>query len=164
MLLRTHLAVIIAAVILFFPHIAGINNKIIFIFIALIATMLPDIDTGFSTLGKMKGFRFLQFFVRHRGFIHSFTFAILISLILAIFWPVASLGFFLGYGLHLFIDGFTIEGIQPFWPYSKKSFWRLKTGSLFETTLFISFVFIDIFCPLVLNHSIILQSNSVFSI
>jgi len=142
MLLRTHLAIIVAALLLFLPH---INNKIIFIFVALIATMLPDIDTGFSTIGKMQGFRFLQFFVRHRGFIHSFTFCIIVSIILAIFWPVASLGFFLGYGLHLFIDSFTKDGIQPFWPYKKTSSWHFKTGSLVETTLFVFFILLDIF-------------------
>jgi len=141
MLLRTHLAIVVAALLLFLPH---VNNKIIFVFVALIATMLPDIDTGFSTLGKMKGFRFLQFFVRHRGFIHSFTFAILVSLIFAFFWPVGSLGFFLGFGIHLFVDSFTKDGIQPFWPYKKTSSWHLKTGSLVETTVFVFFILVDV--------------------
>ena len=144
MLLRTHLAIVIMALLLFLPHIDGASAKIIFIFITLIATMLPDIDTGFSTIGKFRGFRFLQFFVRHRGIIHSFSFAIAVSIILAIFWPMASLGFFLGYGIHLLVDSFTIDGIQPFWPYKKTSSWRLKTGSLIETTLFITFILIDI--------------------
>ena len=141
MLLRTHLALVVFVIILFVQY---VNNKLLFIFIALIATMLPDIDTSFSTIGKFKGFRFFQFFVRHRGFIHSFTFCILISLLLAVFWPVISLAFFIGYGSHLFMDSFTVEGIQPFWPYKKKSSWRLRTGSLIETSLFLIFVFIDL--------------------
>lgn len=141
MLLRTHLALVVLAIILFVSH---VNNQLLFVFVALIATLLPDVDTGFSTIGKYKEFRFLQFFVRHRGIIHSFTFCIIISVLLAIFLPVISLAFFLGYGLHLFVDSFTKEGIMPFWPYKKRSSWHLKTGSLFETSLFITFVLLDI--------------------
>ena len=141
MLLRTHLALIVAAILLFIQH---VNNKILFIFVALIATMLPDIDTGFSNLGRLKGMGFLHFFVKHRGIIHSFTFCIIISVVLAVFWPVISLGFFLGYALHLFLDSFTREGIIPFWPYKERSSWRLRTGSLVETTLFLFLVLIDI--------------------
>lgn len=141
MLLRTHLAFIVLALILFVPH---VTNNLLFIFTALIATMLPDIDTGFSTIGKFKGFRFLQFFVRHRGIFHSFSFCILVSLVFAIFWPVVALPFFLGYGLHLFVDSFTQEGIIPFWPYSRKSLWRLRTGGMIETTLFLFLILLDI--------------------
>ena len=141
MMLRTHLALAIFAIVLFVQH---VNNKLLFIFIALIATALPDIDSGFSTFGKMKGFRFLQFFVKHRGIVHSFTLCIIISLLLAVFWPVISFGFFLGYALHLFVDSFTIEGIMPFWPYKKKSSWRLRTGSLVETSLFLFLILVDI--------------------
>ena len=141
MMLRTHIAVVIFAILLFVQY---VNNKLLFVFVALIAASLPDIDTGFSTMGKFKGFRILQFFVRHRGLIHSFTLCIIISLALAFFWPVVSFGFFLGYGLHLFVDSFTIEGIMPFWPYSKKSSWRFKTGSLTETVVFLLFILIDI--------------------
>jgi len=112
--------------------------------VTLIATLLPDIDTGFSTIGKFKGFSFLQFFVKHRGPFHSFTFCIIVSFLLAFFLPSASLAFFMGYGIHLFVDSFTMEGIIPFWPYKKKSNWRLKTGSLVETSIFLAFVLIDI--------------------
>ena len=142
MLIRTHLAFIILALILFVPQ---IDSKIIFIFVALLATLIPDVDSGFSTLGQLKGFRFLQFFVKHRGIIHSFTTCITLSIILAIFLPVTALPFFLGYGLHLFIDSFTVEGITPFWPIKKKSSWRLRTGSMLESTLFLSLVLADLF-------------------
>ncbi len=141
MLIRTHLAFVILALILFVPH---VPDKILFIFVALIATMIPDIDSAFSTLGKNKSFRGLQFFVKHRGIIHSFTFAVSVSVVLAIFWPVLSLPFFLGYGLHLFLDSFTREGIVPFWPYSKRSSWGIKTGGIIETTLFLFLILFDI--------------------
>lgn len=141
MLLRTHLALVVFAIILFVGH---VNSKLLFILVTLVATMLPDVDTAFSTIGKQKGFRILQFFVRHRGPIHSFSFCILVSIILAFFLPTVSFGFFLGYGLHLFVDSFTVEGIIPFWPYPRKSFWRLKTGSLIESSLFLVFVLVDL--------------------
>lgn len=141
MLLRTHLALVVFAIILFVGH---VNNQLLFVFVTLVATMLPDIDSAFSTLGRKRGFRILQFFVVHRGPIHSFSFCILISLVLAFFFPVVSFGFFLGYGLHLFVDSFTKEGIIPFWPYPRKSNWRLKTGSLLEGSLFLIFVFLDL--------------------
>jgi membrane-bound metal-dependent hydrolase YbcI (DUF457 family) len=147
MLIRTHLALSVLAVFLFLPH---VSSKFLFIIVCLVATFIPDIDSGFSTLGKRGVFRVLQVFTKHRGFIHSFTFCLLISLILAVFWPVASLGFFLGYGLHLFSDSFTREGITPFWPYNKTSSWRLKTGGRIETSIFVFLLLADLFMLVVL--------------
>lgn len=151
MMLRTHLALTILVVLLFLPH---VSHQFWFVLIALIATLVPDIDTGYSTVGKMKGFRILQFFARHRGIFHSLTFCILISLLLALFWPVASLGFFLGYSLHLFMDSFTKEGIMPFWPYKRISSGILKTGSLTETTMFIILIIIDLLVLIFIARSI----------
>jgi len=144
MMLRTHLAIVIFAILLFLSHISSISNKIIFVVIALIATLIPDLDTGFSTIGKMKGSKILRFFVRHRGFFHSFSFCIVVSVIFAFFIPILALPFFLGYSLHLFADSFTFEGIKPFWPLRYSSSWRLRTGSLTETSLFVFFVVLDL--------------------
>ncbi len=141
MLIRTHLAIAAFFIILFFNH---VNSKIVFVVMVIAATFLPDIDCAASTLGQHKIFRFLQFFVKHRGMIHSFSMAFLISLILAVVWPVASLGFFLGYGIHLFGDSFTKEGIQPFWPYSKKSYGFITTGGRMEITVFVIFIIVDL--------------------
>ncbi len=142
MLIRTHLAIAVFAMLLFVQQ---VNNKLVFVFVALIATMLPDIDCAFSTLGKNKGLRFLQFFIDHRGPIHSLTFCLVISFVLAFFWPTLAFGFFLGYAIHLFSDSFTKEGIMPFWPYPKKSSWRLKTGGVFESGVFLFFLLVDVF-------------------
>jgi membrane-bound metal-dependent hydrolase YbcI (DUF457 family) len=141
MLIRTHIALSMLVILLFLPH---ISNKFLFIGFGLLATFLPDIDSGFSTLGKNRGMKVLQVFTRHRGFIHSFTFCIMLSVLLAIFWPAACLGFFLGYSLHLFADSFTPEGVTPFWPYKGISKWYLKTGSRIETTFFISLAALDL--------------------
>lgn len=130
------------AVLLFLPH---VTNKFVFIFISLIATVFPDIDTGFSTVGRMKVTKVVQFFVRHRGLFHSFTFCVIVAVLLACVIPVLSFGFFIGYSLHLFADSFTIDGIKPFWPFKKTSYWKLRTGSYAETSLFVFFLLADIF-------------------
>lgn len=142
MLIRTHLAIAVFVMLLFVQH---VNNKLVFVFVSLIATMLPDIDCAFSTLGKGKEWRFLQFFIDHRGPVHSLTICLVVSLILAFFLPTIAFGFFLGYSVHLFVDSFTKEGIMPFWPYSKKSSWRLKTGSFLESSVLLTFLLVDAF-------------------
>lgn len=141
MMLRTHLVIAILAVLLFVSH---IKYQILFIIFALAATILPDIDCMYSTLGKSKIFRPLQFFVKHRSLIHSFTIAIILSLILAFLIPVIALPFFLGYSLHVFADAFTKEGVMPFWPWKKESSGFVRTGGKIEKGMFLVFAVIDV--------------------
>jgi membrane-bound metal-dependent hydrolase YbcI (DUF457 family) len=141
MLIRTHLAIVMFAILLFLPH---VSNGVLFFIVALIATFIPDVDNAFSTLGSKGIFRILQAFTKHRGVIHSFSFCILISILLAFFFPSIAFAFFLGYSVHLLADSLTPEGIIPFWPYSKKSDWHFKTGGRVESSLFLSFVLMDI--------------------
>ena len=141
MLLKTHLAFAVLMIILFVNH---VNNPWIFIAMVFIATVIPDLDISSSTWGRHLIFRPLQFFVKHRGIIHSFTFAVLVAVLLAIFWPVASLGFFIGYSVHLVSDSFTKEGIQPFWPLKAKSKGFIPSGGAMEESLFFSLIVIDI--------------------
>lgn len=142
MLIRTHLAVTLLGILFF---IENVEFQYIFVGVALVATFIPDIDTAYSKLGKEKIFRPLQFFVRHRGFIHSFSFLLLVILILILIYPIAALPFFLGYGLHIFLDAFTIEGIQPFYPYKKTTSGKIKTGGRLEISIFLTFVLVDLF-------------------
>ncbi|MBI2047193.1 metal-dependent hydrolase [Candidatus Pacearchaeota archaeon] len=141
MMLRTHLVIAILAVLLFVSH---VKYQILFIIFALAATILPDIDCMYSTLGKSKIFRPLQFFVKHRSLIHSFTIAIILSLILAFLIPVIALPFFLGYSLHVFADAFTKEGVMPFWPWKKESSGFVRTGGKIEKGMFLVFAVIDV--------------------
>ncbi len=141
MLLKTHLAFAVLMIILFVEF---VNSPWIFIAMVVIATIIPDLDLSSSTWGRHLIFRPLQFFVKHRGVIHSFTFAVLVSILIAVFWPVASLGFFIGYSVHLIADSFTKEGIQPFWPFKAKSKGFIASGGAIEETLFFSLIVIDI--------------------
>ena len=88
--------------------------------------------------------RVLQFFTKHRGIIHSFTFLFILTLIFVLFFPVVALGFFLGYGSHLLADSFTIIGITPFWPYRGKSFGKVHTGGKTEIIVLVSFIILNL--------------------
>jgi len=141
MLIKTHLIICVFFILLFLPV---VNHDLVFIIVALIATYLPDVDSRFSTIGHRKIARVLQWFTRHRGMIHSFTFLLVVTLFLVLFFPVVSFGFFLGYGLHLFADSFTREGIRLFYPLKNKSCGRIRTGSRIETGIFVVFLMASI--------------------
>ena len=147
MLLRTHLAFSVFVIVLFITH---VNNPWIFSLMVLVGSVLPDIDSGFSSWGRHLMFRPLQFFVKHRGIIHSLTTAVVVSIVLAIFWPIVSLGFFVGYSTHLILDSFTREGIQPFWPLKGKSHGFISSGGRIEDGIFISLVLVDVMTIIIL--------------
>jgi len=143
MLIKTHLLITFLVILLL---ISKVNHQLIFVLTALIATFIPDIDSRYSSIGKNKISRILQFFTKHRGITHSFIFLLIITLILVFIFPVIALGFFLGYGLHLFGDSFTKQGITPFYPFSKlKSSGRITTGSRIEMLLLFILVIINFF-------------------
>ncbi len=141
MLRRTHLAIGIAITLYFLPH---VTHKLLFIPILLVATLLPDIDSLTSSTGRKLIFRPLQAMVKHRGILHTYTFCIAVTLILAFVYPSSALPFFLGYSFHLLADSFTIQGIKPFWPFKVESKGLIATGSKVEQGIFFAFVLIDI--------------------
>ena len=125
MMIKTHLAITLFFVLLFVPF---VKWPLLFLVIALFATYLPDIDSKHSKIGRHFFLRPFQWFAKHRGFVHSFTFLSLITLGLVFFFPLISLAFFVGYGSHLIADSFTIEGIKPFHPW-KKTWRRSEIGT-----------------------------------
>jgi len=141
MLLKTHMAFAVFLIFLFFEHVV---HPWIFVIMVLIATILPDLDSNLSSFGRHLIFRPLQLLTKHRGIVHSFSFAILVSIILAVFLPILSLGFFLGYSVHLICDSFTREGIQPFWPLKTRSSGFIASGGRIEESLFFTLVLLDI--------------------
>jgi len=122
MLYYTHLIVA-----LFFSLLLFESFGFVFLIVALISTILPDIDTRHSRIGKYWIFRPLQFFLVHRGILHSFVFLIVVGLVLSLFSKVVAYGFLFGYGLHLFLDRIGI-----------------KVGSVLETMIFVVFVIGDL--------------------
>ncbi len=141
MFLKTHLAITLFFVLLL---INSVEDKLVFVLVAVIATYLPDIDSRFSSIGHRKIARVLQWFTKHRGIIHSFSFLLLITLFLVLFFPIISLGFFLGYGLHLLADSFTKDGIRPFYPWKKRIYGRIRTGGRVEIIVLVLFLIVDV--------------------
>jgi membrane-bound metal-dependent hydrolase YbcI (DUF457 family) len=130
--------------------ISHVENKIIFAAMVFLATIIPDMDTGFSRSGKNFAGKSLQLFVKHRGIVHSLTAGIFLSILLAVYWPVSSMGFFLGWAIHMICDSFTKDGIQPLWPLKFKSSGFILTGGKFEETLFLSMIGINLVFFLIL--------------
>jgi len=141
MIYKTHIAIGVMLAFLFFPY---VTNKWVFVPIVLFASLMPDIDSAYSYLGHKRIFRPLQFFVQHRGVIHSFTFCLLVSAIFAFFIPILALPFFLGYAGHLFADSLTIEGIRPFWPLHGESAGSIRVGGKVESSIFFFLIIIDL--------------------
>lgn len=141
MLMKTHLAISIFAILFI---ISSVSSKVVFVVVALVATLLPDIDSGFSTMGRHALFKPLQFFTQHRGMVHSFTLCLIFSLLFAFYVPVLTLPFFLGYGLHLLVDSFTTEGIRPLWPLRFEAAGLIRVGGTIERALFLAFCVADL--------------------
>ena len=138
---RTHLLFGLFLALVFLPLVI---NKLVFVPIVLLCSLLPDIDCTQSLLGKYKIFRPLQWFVKHRTFFHSMSLSIIVALIFAFYIPVLALPFFLGYSGHLFADAITIEGIRPWWPYKNEIKGKIRTGGKIETIVFYVLVALDI--------------------
>jgi len=141
MLTRTHLAISIFFILLFFPF---FENKFVFCGVMFVSTLLPDIDSSRSKLGKNFLLRPLQFFFGHRGILHSFTFALMVSMLIFFFSQEASIAFFFGYGLHLLVDSLTVRGITPLYPISKKWKGVIKTGGWSEVIIFVILILVNI--------------------
>lgn len=146
MLRRTHVAIGIGAALYFFPF---VTHHFLFVFMAFFGSLLPDVDSMHSRLGRNIVFRPVQFATKHRGIFHSFTLCLAFSFVLALMWPLLAFGFFLGYALHLIADSFTPQGIRPFWPMSWDSRGPIITGSLAEKVVFAMTLIVD--CALVLR-------------
>jgi len=141
MLVKTHLVISLFFILILMPI---VNNPVAFTVVFLVATVLPDVDSRFSFIGQKKIARVLQFFTKHRGIIHSFTLLFLIVFFLILFFPTLSLGFFLGYGIHLFVDSFTKDGIVPFYPLKVKSKGMISSGGKIESGVFVVFVMLNL--------------------
>ncbi len=141
MLFRTHLAIALFVALFFLSH---VTHKLTFIPLVLAATLLPDIDSAFSKIGRGKVGQVVQLFTKHRGLLHSFTFCIIVTLFFAFYLPVFALPFFLGYALHLLLDSVTSEGIRPFWPFKNVAQGKLPVGGAIEEALCMAFIVIGV--------------------
>jgi membrane-bound metal-dependent hydrolase YbcI (DUF457 family) len=141
MLNKTHIAIGIFFMLFFINKVTHIWT---YIFIFALATLLPNLDKGLTLgIGRKNDFGRAPT-PRKRGMLHSFTFCLAVTVVLAWFLPTLSLPFFLAYGTHLIADSWTTEGIRPFWPARYIAKGSVRQGGSIEHMIFYSFVFADI--------------------
>lgn len=142
MLAKTHLVITLFLVLMLFSN---VQNFWLFVPVCLIATLLPDIDSRFSAVGKHKIFRIVNFFTKHRGMFHSFSFLLAVSVILFVFFRAILLPFAFGYATHLILDALTLSGVRIFYPLKFRARGIIKTGGIIEKTLFLGFFIADLY-------------------
>ncbi len=142
MFFRTHLVIVLFFVLLLFSY---IGNPVIFLLVVFFATLFPDIDSKFSKIGHHKIFRIFNFFMKHRGITHSFTFLAVLLLLIFLSFREILLSFASAYSLHLLLDAITINGISPLYPLKWRLKGKIKTGGIIENTLFLFFIVTDLF-------------------
>lgn len=140
---RIHLLIGFFAAIFFLPD---VNNKLVFFPVVMIASLIPDLD---SLIAPKKDYKILKPLKSksYKDFMHSYTLCIILSALLAFFYPILALPFFIGYSFHLFFDSLTVPGTTPFWPLKIKSKGFIVPGGKTEKIItfilgFLSILFI----------------------
>ncbi len=138
---KTHLLLGLFVALYFLPN---ASNKIIFFPIVLLASILPDIDSVIAPKKDYKLMRKLKS-KSYKDFMHSYTWCIFLSLILAFFYPILALPFFIGYSFHLFFDSITVGGTRPFWPLKMRSKGFIVPNGKAEKTINLILGFLNVF-------------------
>lgn len=116
------------------PLIAPLDNSILILLpLALVASILPDIDAAgdgakihYIGAGAMSLFRGMFFgkYLHHRGLMHSIFIALTIFALLLIFtgtrYPALPYVFAASYISHSIIDGFNYKGVGYFYPFNRR--------------------------------------------
>jgi len=134
MMFKTHVVVSLVIALLLFPRFG--LDKTLFLSVFLFASIMPDIDTPASMIGKRV--KIIGWLFSHRGIFHSFISLIAFSTIAYAISPQIGLVFFIGYFSHLVIDMINYQGIKPFHPFTRfriRGF--VKTNSMVEYIIFI---------------------------
>jgi len=137
MMFKTHLAAGALAGIFLFQY-SMPSQPLLFAFVFLFSSILPDIDTTKSVIGKRLWYvsSILAIFTRHRGFFHTIWIPMAVFGIGLYFNRILCTAFALGYFVHIASDLMTSEGVSLFSPLSKhhvRGF--IKTGGTIEYVL-----------------------------
>ena len=129
MMFKTHVAAS-----LFFASI--FISDFLSLFVFLFASLLPDIDTKTSFLGRIVN---IGWIFRHRSIMHSIWVCGLIAFGIYAVIPGLAVPFIAGYMLHLLLDALSHEGVRLFYPLGKvKGF--MKVGGITENFIFLAAV------------------------
>jgi len=123
--------------------IPNVNNKLVFLPIVLIASIIPDIDAVIAPKKDYKILRKLKT-KSYKDFMHSYTLCIVLSLLIAFFYPILALPFFVGYSFHLFFDSLTVGGTRPFWPLKVRSRGFIVPGGKAEKAITLILGFLSV--------------------
>jgi inner membrane protein len=77
--------------------------------------------------------------------IHSFSFLLLLLILIFVSFREILVPFALGYALHLIADCFTVQGIRGFYPLKLKIRGKIRTGGIIEFFILIIFISGDLF-------------------
>ena len=115
-----------------------------------LGTILPDIDSDASTIGKY--IKPISRAIPHRTFTHTFWAVGLLVVLVWYFESVYLLALTLGYAVHIVEDSFSQKGIRWFYPIPKLKFkrWRFpfayETGGFGESVVFYAAITIHVLC------------------
>ena len=144
MLARTHASVALALSLFLADR---YSLSIYFILTAVLFSLLPDLDTPKSFIGRRIWplSWLIKLIVGHRTLFHAvWLWAITIILVYPLNKAVA-LGIGVGYITHLLLDSLTRSGVQLFFPLAYRIRGPLKTGRIVEGVLFLSTLMIAVF-------------------
>src|SRR5258708_3686605 len=101
----------------------GVSLNLVSASVIAISSLLPDIDTAASTVGRIVPFLAtrLERKFGHRTLTHSIIFVLslgLLSLPLYALNPSLYACFIVGYATHPFLDTMTVNGVKLFYPFS----------------------------------------------
>ncbi|MBI4450680.1 metal-dependent hydrolase [Candidatus Woesearchaeota archaeon] len=142
MLARTHLAFGALTGLLLYPVVQP-SNAWLYAGMMALGSLLPDIDTPQSTLGrKFFGSRALSLLFGHRGIFHSIwaPAALLLAGYYWNFWDVAVF-MAIGYASHIFSDSLTVAGVNLIHPVEQlRIAGFVRTGTIMESLVFLLIV------------------------
>jgi inner membrane protein len=130
---------------------AGVALNTLNAVLITIASILPDIDTAASFIGRTVPFISTRIERKfgHRTLTHSAVFVAALAIVLAplyLFVPDAYVCLLVGYASHPFLDSMTVHGVKLFYPFSSVKCvfplevnnphrYRLQTGSKMDKAL-----------------------------
>lgn len=139
---KTHLSFSIFCLVSFIAF-TDYSVDIFVISIFFFCSILPDIDTSKSFLGRFV--KPIGWFSRHRGFFHSIFPAIGISVLAYFYSKEVAIAAFLGYMSHLFLDALNHQGIAFFYPIMKFRIRGIfKSGSLADYFIMIGSLVVSV--------------------
>lgn len=136
MLFKTHLAFSFLAFLFVWPLLPVEAPKWLMALAWVLASVIADIDSSKSKMGRFV--KPVAWIFGHRRWLHSFSGAVLLTLIVAFFSVDFGFVVFGGYVSHLLLDMFNHQGIAPFYPFVKTRVkGPFKTGGLAEKVIFL---------------------------